>query len=291
MKLPTPAANLFFRNAVIVGVGLLGGSIARDLLHHNLSETVVGFGRSQENLLYAQKNGIISHIGHDLVSALAIADLVVLAMPVGSFAGFLDKYAGLIRSQTLVMDVGSTKTSIAKLGDKYFSAGNFVPCHPMAGSEKSGAGASQLNLFEGKTCLLTPGAKTKAKFTTLAHKFWKALGARTQVLKPVEHDRLLASTSHLPQVVASVLMSAVAKSVPPRKLASLVGNGFRDTTRIAASDAVLWTDIVLDNRDNLRKAIKGLQTELVAFSKSLGKADAKALQNYFKKASDLKKKI
>ncbi len=286
-----PVTHPFFRHAVIVGVGLLGGSIARELLHHNLSETVVGFGRSQENLLYAQKNGIISHIGHDLLSALAIADLVVLAMPVGSFAGFLQKYSGLIRSQTLVIDVGSTKKLIAKLSDKYFPEGNFVPCHPMAGSEKSGAGASQLNLFEGKTCLLTPGTKTKTKFVTLAHKFWKALGAKTQMLKPAQHDQILAFTSHLPQVMASVLMSAVAKNVPHRKLANLVGNGFRDTTRLAASDAAMWTDIVLDNRENLRKATKRLQDELAIFGKALSKADARALQAYFKQASDLKKTL
>lgn len=243
-----------FNRVVIIGVGLIGSSLGMNFIKKKLAREVIGIGRNQKNLQEAVKKRAIHHFlrrSHDLslLKQLTKDDLVILATPVKE----IPKYFGLISPNALVIDVGSTKNSIVRAATK--KRIRFVGSHPIAGTERSGAKAGEMDLFQERRCVLTPTRFTRKEDLRKVQRLWKRLGSRVILTSPERHDRLFAVTSHLPHVVAYTLIGVVAKFVPLSLGARLSLGGLRGTTRIASSPPEMWRDIFLDNRVFLLKGI------------------------------------
>lgn len=280
-----------FKHVCLVGVGLIGGSLSRDLLGQGIAGTVAGFDVDRKNLRYAVKNKIISQAGHDLSQTLKTADLVILATPVITLEEQIVKLSKLISPKSLVIDVGSTKERIVKLADCFYPEGNFVGCHPMAGSENSGAAASVSGLFKDWPCLIVPGKRTRKSFLLRAKGLWQALGARVYEWDGAEHDRYLAACSHLPHVLGYALLRAVGERMPPKVLGKIAGRSFKSYTRVAGSDARMWADIFLANQKNVLAKIRVFKRELERLEKRIAGARGASLLGYLEETAALWREI
>lgn len=248
--------NAPWPTVAIVGVGLVGGSIGRALLTRGLAAKVIGVGRSRESLQRAKRAGAITDASLE-TTAVAEADLVVIATSVATIPELLEQVDASVRPDTLITDAGSTKASIVAAWERGRKRrrGRFVGSHPLAGSHRRGPEASDPELFAGRVAIVTPAATTPASDVEAVASLWSSLGATVYVMNPREHDKLLAATSHAPHAIAA----AVAASTPPAAL-PFTATGWRDTTRIAAGDAELWADILLDNAGPLAVALARIAT-------------------------------
>jgi len=256
----------------VIGVGLIGGSFALALKKAKAVSHVVGVGRSAANLEVARERGIIDSIAGDPGDA----DVVLVAAPVGQYPAIFKSLSG---SKAIITDAGSTKRDVVALG-KHLS--RFVPGHPIAGAEKSGAGAASADLFRDRRVVLTPLKETDdvAKVESL----WKACGARVSRMTAEEHDAVLAAVSHLPHLLAFGLVHEVAKRRNSEQLFSFAAGGFRDFTRIASSHPEMWRDICLANKDLLLSELKKYQGKVSAIEKLLQAGDGAALEKLFAEA-------
>ncbi len=246
----------------IVGVGLLGGSVAKAARAAALARTVVGVGRDARRLERALVDGALDRATTDLDAGVRGADFVLLAAPVLAIEALLGRVWRAAPDGATLTDVGSTKAGIVRRGEA-LAAGRplaFVGSHPMAGSEQSGYGAARADLFEGATVLVTPTDGTEPRALKAVTGFWEALGARVSALDPEAHDRAVAAISHLPHAVADALMDAVARFAP--EALEFAARGFKDTTRIAASDPDMWAEIFLANRTALGASLGAFRQAL-----------------------------
>ncbi len=244
-------------NLLVVGVGLIGGSLALALKRDGAVGCVTGFGRRRETLEQARALGVIDRIADDPVAAVAAADMVFLGVPVGAMKSVLQIIAPGIGPGTVVTDGGSTKCGpIAAarevLGEKF---PRFVPGHPIAGSERSGVAAARADLFDDHRVLLTPDPDCDADAIDRVATIWARCGARTDRLDAEAHDRVLGLTSHLPHVLAFTLVDFIARGKDAAQCFELAAGGFFDFTRIAGSDPVMWRDVASDNARNLGDAL------------------------------------
>ncbi len=279
--------KFYFNQATIIGIGLIGGSLGRDLLKKKIAKKVVGIDVDPKTLSYAKKQGVVSQISKDDIETLEASDLVVFATPVCTLEEQIKDFSAFISENALVIDVGSTKTDIIKVADKSFQSGNFVGCHPMAGSEKSGVRASVSDLFVNSPCIIVPGKKTKKKFTDLATRLWKKLGAQTVLMNVKDHDSRLAACSHLPHILSFATMQSVGKKIPMKELKKIAGRSFKSYTRVAGSDPKMWTDIFLQNKTHALKQISFFQSQLNDIEKAIKKSDSKWLYQYIEKTAKL----
>lgn len=261
------------KKVVIIGMGLIGGSIGKALLKQKMAGEVVGVCRRESSLRRAVKRRSLTRgFVNEYEKAARGADLIIIATPVYKIKEILRAIAGSVGRGTLVMDVGSTKKEIVALAGKYRNKFSFVGAHPLAGSEKSGVEFSEPGLFKGSLCVLTRTGSTKDKDLRFAISFWRALGARTEVVSPEKHDEILAFTSHLPHVLAYSLAGSQKKEY--KKFAA---TGFKDTSRIASSDPSLWRDIFLTNRVEVLKSIACFKKVLSGIENDIRKKNAEAL--------------
>jgi len=258
----------------IVGVGLIGGSIAAALKERRFAGTILGVGRSSERLSAAQKTGLIDQGETDLQKAASESDVIVFCTPVDRIVeGVLDA-ASACRPGTLITDAGSVKGSICDaLADRMPSRVTFIGSHPLAGSEKRGFEHAEADLFEQRVCVVTPTEGTPPEQLARVNGFWQSLGCRVVQMSTAAHDRALARTSHLPHVVAAALASQLEGDD-----VELASTGFRDTTRIASGDADLWTAIMLANADQILHGIDGFEQTLAEFREGVANRDAAALK-------------
>lgn len=281
-----------FNQVAIIGVGLIGGSLGYEIKKKKLARKVIGFGRTQKNLNLARKRGLIDKGVKNLGEAVGQADLILLCAPVRTIEKQLSLIAKKIPKKTLIMDVGSTKVSLVKAAEKILPPSvDFVGAHPLAGTEKSGAGAAVPHLFKKKKCLLTPGKKTSPSALRKAAHFWKKIGSEVLIYSPHRHDELLAATSHLPHMVAYTLMGGLNRLLSVSEIKKIAGGGLLDTTRIAASSPEMWTDICLSNSKYLSKALQKYLKEMNKISEWVKKKEKRSLFNYFKKVSELRRKL
>ncbi len=266
-----------FKKVVIVGVGLIGGSLALALKKNRLSSYIVGVGRHQDSIRTAIKNGVIDDGSLDF-SIAKDADLLVFATPVGSILNLAPRFKKIVSSDCVVIDVGSTKEKITSQLSKIFP--NFIGTHPMAGSEKRGILNSQVGLFKDSLCIITPVKESNKDVLLRVSQLWKSLGVKVFYLTPAEHDRIISFVSHLPHLVAFSLINNVA--VEFMKFAS---TSLKDGTRVAASDPQMWRDILLTNRNNILKAIRSFQQELELIRKAVADKDSTKLSKIIKKAN------
>jgi prephenate dehydrogenase len=279
-----------FKKIVIFGVGLIGGSFAMALRKARAVDTVVGFGRSELPLAQSLQLGVIDRIGKDVAVELKDADLVVLATPVGQMAELMTRIAPHLGKKTIVTDCGSTKSDVvreayAQLGGK---VAQFVPAHPIAGAEQSGASAAQSDLFQWKKVVLTPLPENSAESVARVRHAWELCGAMVKELTPGQHDEVFAAVSHLPHLLSFALVHDLALRGNRDVLLSFAASGFRDFTRIAASSPEMWRDICLSNRDALLKELQIYIAELTQMSTALADSDAAKLEQTFRAAQQLR---
>ena len=258
------ATKAHWPTVVIVGVGLIGGSIGLALKARKRAGRVIGVGRSPASLAEAKRLHAIDEAATDLAAAVAVADLVVVATGVASIPGILDQVDAAARPGTLVTDAGSTKARIVAAWEKGRSLrgtrkggsssrgrqARFVGAHPVAGSHRRGPAAADPQLFQGRVTVVTPAAATPPADVEAITDFWSALGSTVATMTPRDHDRILAMTSHAPHVVAAAVAAATPAEARP-----FTAGGWRDTTRIAAGDPELWADILLDNAPAVARAL------------------------------------
>lgn len=269
----------------IIGVGLLGGSIGLAAKKRLPGLHVIGYGHRASTLQRALKLKAIDEAAPDLSVAVQTSDLIILCTPVGQFGQILSDIRPYVPEHAIVTDVGSTKESVVKTGEKLLGK-RFVGSHPMAGSEKRGVDYASSDLFENALCILTPTRRTSAASLKVVGEFWKKIGCRLTKISPSEHDRMLAEVSHLPHVLAAALTG-----IPSRRATQLSGKGFLDTTRIAAGDGTLWRDILLDNGENVVESIQKLQKELDSISKLITKEEGEKVRGWLDKRKARREKL
>jgi prephenate dehydrogenase len=263
------------RTLAIVGVGLMGGSIALAARARGVAQRVVGVGPSAESLERALHKRIVDQWSTDVAEVAADAEVMVFCTPVDQVIEQVVAAAGRCGPEALLTDVGSTKAFIVRgLQKRLPAAARFVGSHPLAGSEKRGADHADARLLEGRLVVITPADQTDAETVKRAAAFWQALGARVVQMSPEDHDRALALTSHVPHLIAAVLAGVL-----PVELHHLTASGFRDTTRVAAGDPSLWTGIFLSNRDAIVQALAGFEDGLARFRSALEAGDRAALDD------------
>jgi len=275
------------RRLVVIGVGLIGGSMALALRQAGEVGEVIGLGRSRGNLEDALRRGVIDQSAEDVESAIRGADCVLLAVPVGAMQDWFTRIAPFLPEAALLVDAGSTKQDVVAAARR--GLGNrlaqFVPSHPIAGAEHSGVAAARADLFQGKGVILTPLAENAPAQIERARAFWSAAGARVQAMTPTEHDAVFAAVSHLPHLAAFALVDELAG----RPLADLyfqhAGSGFRDFTRIAGSSPEMWRDIALANRVALTAELDAYLARLAVYRNALAAGDAETLLAAFRQAS------
>lgn len=265
----------------IVGVGLLGGSLAKAVRAHTLAREIVGIGRDRDRMQAALRDGTLDRATTDLAEGVAGADRVVLAAPVLANEALLARVWEAAAAGTVVTDVGSTKRGIVAAAAR-LAAGrrevHFVGSHPMAGSERAGYAVARVDLYQGATVVLTPTETTDAAAAKSVSELWSALGARVVVLDPATHDRAVAAISHLPHVAAWALVDAVVAFEPGAL--QIAARGFKDTTRIAASDPDVWREILVDNREAVSASLRAFRRALDDLETLVGSGDGAALTAY-----------
>ena len=271
-----------FERVAVIGVGLIGGSFALGLKEAKLCSHVVGVGRGAANLQLAKEKGIVDSIGTDARDA----DLILVATPVAQYPQVLASIAPQLKPSAIVTDAGSTKRDVvaaarAALGAKI---SQFVPSHPIAGAEKSGAAAASVDLFRGKRVVLTPLKENSSADLQVVEAAWTACGARVSRMSPEEHDAVFAAVSHLPHLLAFALVHEFAGRANSAQLFGYAAGGFRDFTRIASSHPEMWRDICVANREPLLAELDRFADKLHALRPLLERGDGAALEKMFAEA-------
>ena len=262
----------------IVGVGLLGGSVAKAARLGGLAHRIVGIGRDAGRLRPALDDGTLDLAVTELDAGVREADFVLLAAPVLTIEGLLERVWRAAPDGALITDVGSTKRNIVRAAERLAATRSlsFVGSHPLAGSEQAGYRVARADLFRGATVVVTPTEATELGALKKTTEFWEALGARVSSLDPETHDRTVAAISHLPHLIACALVDGAAR-VEPSAL-ELAARGFRDTTRIAAGDPDMWTEIFLANRDALSATVEAFREALADLQRTIDAGQADALR-------------
>ncbi len=277
-----------FEQLGLIGCGLMGGSFALALKRAGLVKNVVGYSKSPSTTERARKLGVIDVEAPSALLAVAGADIVLIAVPVAATEATLKAIKHLITPQMLVMDVGSTKRDVVEASRLVLREhlGSFVPAHPITGKEVAGVDHADADLYLGKQVILTPIEHTQTKQLQMAVDVWTALGCRVQQMSPEAHDAAFAAVSHLPHLIAFALMNGISSQAQSQEFLSLAGPGFRDFTRIAASDPRVWRDILLSNREELLSQSKIFRTHLRAFELILARSNGNGIEELIAQASN-----
>ena len=265
----------------IIGVGLIGGSLALALKERNLAKVVFGYGRDQSRLEEAQKSNVIDAFSTNIKEAIDEANIVVIATPVGTFKDILDQIEPLISSNVIITDVGSTKLDIVNIVNDVLrdKSSCFIPAHPIAGKERSGFEVSDSNLYDGKKVIITPQETNSPESIDVIDQMWKNVGADVDFMSAESHDNLLGMTSHLPHMLAFSLVNYLVDQNPNASI--YAGGGFKDFSRIASGDAVMWRDICLQNKDKIITHLRGYQSTVEELIDAIDQEESDKLELLF----------
>lgn len=270
---------------VIAGVGLIGGSFGLALRAAGFGGELVGLGRDPARLDAALECGAIDRAETETAAATAGADVILLAVPMGAMTSVLAAIAPALGAETIVTDAGSVKGSFVTDAQRILgSLARVVPGHPIAGTERSGVDAAFAELYRGRRVILTPTEETEPEATGTVERLWSLTGANVERLPVEAHDRLLAATSHLPHMLAFGLVDALARGDDPDAVFRYAAGGFRDFTRIASSDPVMWRDICLANRNALLEALEAYRDDLEQLTAEVRDGDGDGLLSRFRRA-------
>lgn len=270
----------------VIGVGLIGGSLARALKAADACDEIVGWGRTAEQLQKAKSLGVIDRAETDLAAAVKDADIIVIGVPVGAMEGVLTALKPHLGARAIVTDVGSTKGSVIEAARKVFGIvpPRFIPGHPIAGTEQSGVEAALDDLFQQRRVILTPDEDSDPDAVSAVRGMWQQAGAEVTEMSVEHHDEVLAATSHLPHMLAFTLVDTLARLEDHDDIFRYAAGGFRDFTRIASSNPQMWHDICLNNREALLKMLRRFDEELQTLAKAIESGDSKALLDTFTRA-------
>ena len=276
-----------FEQLGLIGCGLMGGSFALALKRAGLVKRVVGYSKSPSTTERARLMGVIDVEAPSALLAVSGADIVLIAVPVAATEATFKAIKHLVTSNMLVMDVGSTKRDVIDAGRRALreQIGSFVPAHPITGKEVSGVDNADPDLYTGRQVILTPIERTLTVQLQKAVDVWTALGCRVLTMSPEQHDAAFAAVSHLPHLIAFALMNAISGQPQGKDYLSLAGPGFRDFTRIAASDPKVWRDILISNREELLAQSKIFQRNLHALELMISSCNTEALEGLLEQAS------
>lgn len=278
----------------LIGVGLIGSSIALGARARGLAEKVVVTSRSQATRDAAAKLGIADIVTETAAEAVKDADLVILCTPLGAFEAVARDIGPHLAEGAILSDVGSVKEMVAKKVGPFLPAGvHFVPAHPVAGTEESGPEAGFAELFEGRWCILTPDSDVDSAAVDRLKAFWQALGSRVELMDAKHHDLVLAITSHVPHLIAYNIVGTAAdlESVTQSEVIKFSAGGFRDFTRIAASDPTMWRDVFLNNREAVLEMLGRFTEDLTALQRSIRWGDGEALFELFSHTREIRRGI
>ncbi|MBS1111933.1 MAG: tyrA [Nitrospirae bacterium] len=272
-----------FNKVTIIGVGLMGGSFALALKEHGFKGRVAGVGRKKDNLIKAKSLGIIDDYSTDPATGVKDADLILLASPPGQFEAIAEDIKGRLKAGAIVTDVGSVKGEIVNRLETLMPEGvSFVGGHPIAGKESSGVDGADATLFKNAKCIITPTGNTDGSALENVVELWETFGCKVSLMTPEEHDMIFAAVSHMPHVLAYVLVNAIMDI--KEDVLPYGGSGLKDMTRVALSSAELWGDICSYNREPVLKALKGFSSSLAHTIELIERSDWPSLEKEFKRA-------
>lgn len=276
-----------FEQLGLIGCGLMGGSFALAIKRAGLVKRVVGYSKSPSTTERARQMGVIDVEAPSALLAVSGADIVLIAVPVASTEATFKSIKHLVTPSMLIMDVGSTKRDVVDAARRALreQIGCFVPAHPITGKEVSGVDNADVDLYAGRQVVLTPIERTNSTQLQQAVDVWSALGCRVVKMAPETHDAAFAAISHLPHLIAFALMNAISGQPLGKDFLSLAGPGFRDFTRIAAADPVMWRDIMVSNQEELLSQCKIFQRNLQALEVMIASGNGEALREQFEQAS------
>jgi cyclohexadieny/prephenate dehydrogenase len=283
-----------FKKIALIGIGLIGSSIAHAARRANLASHIAGYAKRPETLARAKAVGFADSLHSDIGGCVANADLVVLAAPVGAFAGLAPEIAPHLKKDAILTDVGSVKTAVIRdVGPHVPEGVHFIPGHPIAGTEQSGPEAGFPELFDGRWCILTPPPGTDEEAVAKLQEFWRRCGSNVEVMDPKHHDLVLAITSHVPHLIAYNIVGTAAdlETVTQSEVIKYSAGGFRDFTRIAASDPTMWRDVFLNNREAVLEMLGRFNEDLSALARAIRWGDGDALYNLFARTREIRRSI
>ncbi len=283
-----------FRHVAIIGMGLIGSSLARAIRQHLPETRISASDQSAEVRRRLRQLAIADDVSETVAAAVAGADLVILAVPVGAFAAVGAEIAGHLAAGAILSDVGSVKqVAIDALAPLLPENVALVPAHPVAGTEESGPDAGFATLFEDRWCILTPPAATPESAVARLGDFWQAIGSRVEVMDPRHHDLVLAVTSHIPHLIAYSIVGTAAdlEGVTRSEIIKYSAGGFRDFTRIAASDPTMWRDVFLNNRDAVLEVLGRVSEDLAALQRAIRWGEGDTLFERFRNSRDIRRAI
>ncbi|MBU0866142.1 MAG: prephenate/arogenate dehydrogenase family protein [Alphaproteobacteria bacterium] len=277
----------------IIGLGLIGSSIARAVKERLPDVMVAGHDASGDVRDIARALGLCDAVIDDAADAVAAADLVILAVPVGGMAAAASAMASGLGKHTIISDVGSSKASVAEALAMALPGHIVIPAHPVAGTENSGPAAGFASLFDGRWCIVTPDAAAPADAIATLTAFWEALGAKVDVMDAAHHDMVLAVTSHLPHLIAYTIVGTASEleEVTESEVIKYSAGGFRDFTRIAASDPVMWRDVFLTNKDAVLATLQRFNEDLTVLQQAIRRGDADKLEDWFTRTRAIRRSI
>ena len=283
-----------FHTVSIIGIGLIGSSIARGIKKHNIANKVVGYAKTLKTREKAMDLGYMDQVFDSANDAIKDADLVVLCVPVGANRDIMVEISDNLSEGTILTDVGSVKAEVIKqLKDIIPDKVSFIPAHPIAGTEFSGPESGFAELFDHKWCVLTPYEKSKKQDIKKVKNFWERLGMNVDEMSPEYHDLVLAITSHIPHLIAYNIVGTATNlaEITRKEVTKYAAGGFRDFTRIASSDPIMWRDIFLNNQEAVLEMLDKFSDDLSSLREAIEKKDGKELQKYFTKTRDIRKRI
>ncbi len=274
------------KKLVIIGVGLIGGSLARALRRTDFCQSIIGYGRDENSLNQARALNVIDDFELDLARALIDADMVLVAVPLGAMDAVFASLAKHLQAKTIITDAGSAKASVVAAARRHLGAHitNFVPGHPIAGTENSGVAASFAELYDGRRVILTPDTTTSAEAVQRVEKMWQAAGAVVEKMAVEQHDEVLAATSHLPHLLAYNLINTLINLDNSESIFRFSAGGFRDFTRIASSSPEMWRDIFLANREGVLGVLDQYMDDLAVLREAIANSDDQCLLEVFSRA-------
>ena len=286
--------NNTFEKVCIVGLGLIGGSIGLAIKRSNISNQITGYARSNSTLERAIELGLVDSVKDNLKDAVNNSDLVILATPLSTFRELVEEMNPFLKKGCIITDTGSAKlTVIEDLKDILPNGVEFVPGHPIAGTEESGPDAGFAELFDNRWCILTPTEDNSSNAVDLVKGFWESIGSKVEIMDPMHHDKVLAITSHIPHLIAFNIVGTANNlaNVTKKEVVKYSAGGFRDLTRIAASDPKMWSDIFTYNSDAVLEMLDLFSNDLAKLKAAVIKKDSDLLFSNFEKTREVRKNI
>ncbi|MEM7172606.1 MAG: prephenate/arogenate dehydrogenase family protein [Pseudomonadota bacterium] len=283
--------TLFFERVAFVGIGLIGSSLARAMKQKGLAGSIVISTRRQETLDRARALGLGDDYSLDGQAMVRDADLVVLCVPLGAYEAVARAIAPALKKGAIVTDVGSTKVAVMRQVEPHLPEGvHFVPGHPVAGTEHSGPDAGFASLFENRWCVLTPATDCDPAAVEKIASLWRSCGSTVEIMTPDHHDTVLAMTSHLPHLIAYTIVDTATtlESDVQAEVIKFSAGGFRDFTRIAGSDPVMWRDIFLHNKDSVLEMLQRFSEDLSALQRAIRRGEGEALEEVFRRTREVR---